>query len=55
MFVGNYYYLFGKSILPRETQGRIVEGEKTASKAFKNGREDPGMLLLTNQFHDLLD
>ena len=50
MFVGNYYYLFSKSILPR-----IVEGEKTASKAFKNGREDPGMLLLTNHFQDLLD
>ena len=45
MFVGNYYYLFGKSILRGWT----------ASKGFKNGREDPGMLLLTNQFHDLLD
>ena len=24
-----------------ETQGRSVEGGKTASKAFKNGRKDP--------------
>jgi len=35
-----------------EIQERTVGSGKTAAKVFKNGREIPGMLLLTNQFHD---
>ena len=38
-----------------ETQGRSVEGGKTASKAFKNRREDPRDATLDDQFHHLFE
>ena len=55
MFVGSYYYLFGKSILPRRPRGGQLREEKWRRKLSRRGERTPGMLLLTNQFHDLFE